>query len=193
MTIRANRSVPIRVRFLASPHHRARSGAGVDLIVIHSITCPPGHFGTEDVEALFLGTLDTAKHPAYREVAGRELSAHFLIDRAGDITQFVATARAAFHAGVSRWRGRAGCNDFSVGIELTGDADHDFTARQYAALARLCRELMRAYPQITPRRIVGHSQVAWPRGRKSDPGPRFDWGRLRESLAGRPRGRRGPP
>jgi AmpD protein len=172
----------VKIRFLASPHHRERSGAEVDLVVVHAITCPPGAFDTRDVEALFLGTLDAAKHPAYREVEGKELSAHFLIDRAGSVTQFVPTARAAYHAGASRWRGRETCNDFSVGIELIGDADHDFTARQYASLARLCRELMRAHPKITPRRIVGHSQVARPRGRKRDPGPRFDWGRLRALL-----------
>jgi AmpD protein len=154
----------------------------VDLIVVHHITCPPGSLDTTDVVALFLGTLDTGRHPAYREVAGKELSAHFLIDRAGRVTQFVATDRAAYHAGESRWRGRAGCNDFSVGIELTGDAARDFTARQYASLARLCRGLMRAYPKITPGRVVGHSQVAWPRGRKADPGPRFDWGRLRRQM-----------
>jgi len=173
----------LRIRFLASPHHRDRSGGAVDLIVIHHITCPPGAFGTEDVAALFLGTLDTARHPAYREVEGKELSAHFLIDRAGRVTQFVATDRAAYHAGASRWRGRSGCNDFSVGIELIGDADHDYTGRQYATLARLCRDLMRAHPKITPHRIVGHSQVATPRGRKSDPGPRFDWPRLHRELA----------
>jgi len=172
-----------KIRFLASPHHRDRHGRAVDLIVIHAITCPPGHFGTEDVTALFLGTLDTARHPAYREVEGKELSAHFLIDRRGGVTQFVATDRAAYHAGASRWRGREGCNDFSVGIELTGDADHDFTARQYTTLARLCRDLMRAYPKITARRIVGHSRIATPRGRKSDPGPRFDWVRLRKEIA----------
>ena len=193
MTAGENRSVPItrrslpgspRIRFLPSPHHRDRGGAAVDLIVIHYITCPPGRFDTADVEALFLGTLDTAKHPAYREVEDKELSAHFLVDRRGRVTQFVPTDRAAYHAGASRWRGRWGCNDFSVGVELIGDGGHAFTARQYAALARLCRGLMRAHPRITPRRIVGHSQVAWPRGRKSDPGPRFDWARFR-SLIGR--------
>jgi AmpD protein len=101
------------------------------------------------------------------------------------VLQFVPTERAAYHAGASSWRGRAGCNDFSVGIEAIGDADHDFTARQYAALARLCSELMRAHPRITPQRIVGHSQVALPRGRKADPGPRFDWARLRREIAAR--------
>ena len=154
------------------------------MIVIHHITCPPGSFGTADVQALFLGTLDTAKHAAYREVEGKELSAHFLIDRRGRVTQFVPTDRAAFHAGASRWRGRAGCNDFSVGVELIGDGERAFTTRQYESLARLCRALMRRHPRITPGRIVGHSQVAWPRGRKSDPGPRFDWARFRASLPG---------
>jgi len=156
----------------------------VDLIVIHHITCPPGSFAPADVEALFLGTLDTTKHPAYREIEGRELSAHFLVDRQGRVTQFVATGRAAYHAGASRWRGREGCNGFSIGIELIGDASHDFTARQYATLARLCRDLMRAHPRITPGRIVGHSQIAWPRGRKKDPGPRFDWRRLHREISG---------
>lgn len=172
----------LKIRFCASPHHRERCSA-IDLIVIHAITCPPGHFDTADVAALFLGTLDTTKHPAYREVQGKEFSAHFLIDRAGRVTQFVATERVAFHAGASRWRGREGCNDFSVGIELVGDADHDFTARQYATLARLCRDLMSAHPKITERRIVGHSQIAAPRGRKWDPGPRFDWAHLHRDLA----------
>jgi AmpD protein len=173
----------LRIRALPSPHHRDRGGQAVDLIVLHHITCPPGCFGTADVEDLFLGRLDAAKHPAYREVEGQELSAHFLLDRRGRVTQFVETGRAAYHAGASRWKGRAGCNDFSVGIELVGDAERAFTARQYASLARLCRDLMRAHPKITPRRIVGHSDVAVPRGRKTDPGPRFDWGRLRALLA----------
>jgi len=177
----------LRIRFLASPHERERHGRTVDLIVVHSITCPPGHFGTDDIAALFLGTLDTAKHPSYREVEGQELSAHFLIDRRGRLTQFVATDRVAYHAGASRWRGRGGCNDFSIGIELVGDAAHDFTVRQYATLARLCRDLMREHPKITRRRIVGHSQVATPRGRKSDPGPRFDWRRFHRNLATLPR------
>lgn len=174
----------MKIRQLPSPHHRSRGGALVELIVIHHIACPPGSLGTADVEALFLGTLDTGKHPAYGEVAGKELSAHFLVDRAGRVTQFVATDRAAFHAGVSRWRGRGGCNDFSVGVELIGGPERDFTARQYAALARLCCALMREHPKITTRGIVGHSQIALPRGRKTDPGPRFDWARLRTLIAG---------
>jgi AmpD protein len=104
------------------------------------------------------------------------------VDRRGRVTQFVETDRAAFHAGASSWKGRPGCNEYSVGIELVGDGERAFTARQYAALARLCRDLMRAHPAITRKRIVGHSDVA--PGRKHDPGPSFDWGRLRGLLPG---------
>lgn len=170
----------LKIRELASPHHRSRRGRQVDLIVVHSITCPPGTFGTGDIEELFLGSLDCSKHPAYRDVEGKELSAHFLIDRRGRITQFVQTSRAAFHAGRSSWKRRGECNDFSVGIELEGDDKHAFTGRQYHSLARLCRDLMKAYPAVTPRRIVAHSDVA--PGRKTDPGPTFDWKRFRELL-----------
>ena len=174
----------LKIRRLPSPHHRDRRGREVDLIVIHHITCPPGNLAdTRDVEALFAGRLDPGKHPAYADLAGRELSAHFLIDRRGRLTQFVDTALAAFHAGASRWHGRKGCNEFSVGIELVGTGDRPFTARQYATLARLCRDLMHAHPGITPARIVGHSQVATPSGRKVDPGPSFDWARFRRDLA----------
>ena len=170
----------LKVRQLPSPHHRSRRGRSVDLIVVHHITCPPGFFGTGDIERLFLGTLDCRKHPAYRDVGGKELSAHFLIDRRGRITQFVDTGRCAYHAGKSRWEGRSGCNDFSVGIELEGDSSHIFTSRQYCSLARLCRDLMKAHSGITPKRIVGHSDIA--PGRKADPGPRFDWRRFRKIL-----------
>lgn len=174
----------LAIRFRPSPHHRDRGGATVDLIVVHHISCPPGNLrDTRDIEDLFLGRLDPARHPAYREVAGKALSAHFLVDRRGRVTQFVETGRAAFHAGASRWGGREGCNDFSVGIELVGTGERPFTARQYAALARLCRDLMRAHPAIAPGRIVGHSDVALPPGRKGDPGPSFDWARLRRELA----------
>lgn len=170
----------LKIRELPSPHHRSRRGRPVDLIVVHHITCPPGCFGTRDIEDLFLGTLDCGKHPSYRDVEGKELSAHFLIDRRGRVTQFVDTERSAYHAGRSRWEGRGGCNDFSVGIELEGDGEHIFTGRQYHSLARLCRDLMKIYPDLTPKRIVGHSDIA--PGRKADPGPRFDWRRFRMLL-----------
>jgi AmpD protein len=169
----------LKVRTLPSPHHRGREGRSVDLIVIHAISCPPGHLGTKDIEDLFLGRLDCSRHHAYKEVRGKELSAHFLIDRAGSLTQFVETGRAAFHAGRSSWKGRRECNDFSVGIELVGD-ERPFTQKQYRTLARLCRDIIRLHPAITPEQIVGHSDIA--PGRKTDPGPGFDWKFFRKLL-----------
>ncbi|MDX8402683.1 MAG: 1,6-anhydro-N-acetylmuramyl-L-alanine amidase AmpD [Mariprofundaceae bacterium] len=168
---------------LESPHQDARpAGVVVDLIVLHAISLPPGCFETEAVEALFLGRLDRASdHPALREVAGLRVSAHFLIDRRGGITQFVRCGRRAWHAGVSCWQGRERCNDFSIGIEMVGDAHTPFTRRQYTECARLCRALMRRYPAIGSDRIVGHSDVA--PGRKWDPGAQWDWARFRRSLA----------
>lgn len=170
----------LKIRSLPSPHERSRRGRKVDFIVVHYITCPPGCFGTGDIEDLFLGRLDCSKHPTYREVEGKELSAHFLIDRRGRISQFVDTDRSAYHAGKSTFKGRGSCNDYSVGIELEGDGRHIFTGRQYHTLARLCRDLMKAYPAVTARRIVGHSDIA--PGRKHDPGPQFDWRRFRKLL-----------
>jgi AmpD protein len=170
----------LKVRSLPSPHHRSRKGRPVDLIVLHAVTCPPGSLDTADIEDLFLGRLDCSKHPAYEEVKGRELSTHFLIDRGGKLTQFVETSRAAYHAGRSSWEGRRECNDFSIGIELVGD-ERPFTQKQYRTLSRLCRDLIRRHPAITPGRIVGHSDVA--PGRKTDPGPGFDW-RVFQKLLG---------
>jgi AmpD protein len=169
----------LKLRRLPSPHHRSRRGRPVDLIVLHAISCPPGSFATQDIEDLFLGRLDCSRHPAYREVKGRELSSHFLIDRGGALTQFVETGRAAYHAGRSSWEGQRDCNDFSIGIELVGD-ERPFTQRQYRTLARLCRDLIRLHPEITPARIVGHSDIA--PGRKTDPGPGFDWKIFRKIL-----------
>lgn len=171
----------LKIRPLPSSHHRSRKGVAVDLIILHAISCPPGKSGTGDIEKLFLGTLDHDSHPAYEAVRGLELSAHFLIDRRGRTTQFVDTERAAFHAGHSSWKGRRACNDFSVGIELVGPQDRPFTVRQYETLARLCRDLIRHFPSLTPDRIVAHSDVA--PGRKSDPGPLFDWKIFRRRLS----------
>jgi AmpD protein len=171
----------LKIRPLPSPHHRSRKDVAVGLIVIHSISCPPGRFGTGDIERLFLGTLDCDSHPAYEEVRGEALSSHFLIDRRGRVTQFVDTERAAFHAGASSWKGRRACNDFSVGIELEGTEGRPFTQRQYGSLARLCRDLMGRYPGITRGRVTGHSDVA--PGRKTDPGPLFDWALFHSLLA----------
>ena len=160
-------------RRVASPNCDARpAGMKVELLVIHNISLPPGEFGGDAVERLFTNTLDTAAHPYYAQLEGLKVSAHFLIRRDGAIVQFVPCGKRAWHAGVSSWQGRARCNDFSVGVELEGSDDTPFDDRQYAALARLTRYLQRVYPI---RAITGHADIA--PGRKTDPGPFFDWPR----------------
>ncbi len=159
------------VRQIASPNHDWRSpGAAVDLLVIHNISLPPGEFGGDAIIRLFTNTLDTTLHPYYAQLQGMKVSAHFLIRRDGEIIQFVACGKRAWHAGVSSWRGRERCNDFSIGIELEGDDFQPFAELQYAALARLTRKLCGKYPISS---IAGHSDIA-PQ-RKTDPGPHFDW------------------
>ena len=173
-------------RSLASPHCDERpAGAAIDLLVIHSISLPPGEFGGPWIEQLFLGRLPSDAHPYFREVAPLKVSAHLLIRRGGELVQFVPFHRRAWHAGVSRFQGREACNDFSIGIELEGDDHTPYAPAQYPALAGVAAALMQAYPGITPARIVGHSDVA--PGRKTDPGPAFDWARFRDVLASQPR------
>ena len=165
-------------RFLPSPNCDPRpAGEVVSLVVIHAISLPPGEFGGDAVARLFTNCLDADAHPYYREIHHLRLSAHFFIDRVGSITQFVPCGLRAWHAGVSSWRGRSRCNDFSIGIELEGCDDSAFTAAQYQALEPLLQALQRHYP-ITD--VVGHSDIA--PGRKTDPGPHFDWQRLATSM-----------
>lgn len=161
-----------------SPHHGPRpEGQAVDLVVLHSISLPPGEFGGPEVEDLFLGRLDTARDPRLAALAGLQVSAHFFIRRDGACVQFVAIDRRAWHAGVSAFQGRAGCNDFSVGIELEGLEGDRFEPAQYRTLVRLLRALRAALPL---RAITGHEHIA--PGRKRDPGPGFDWQGLRRRL-----------
>lgn len=170
------------VRFVASPNHDARpDGAPVDILVIHSISLPPGKFGGRGVEQLFCNRLDPDAHPCYRELRGLTVSAHFFIRRNGEIIQFVPLHRRAWHAGQSYCEGRTRINDFSIGIELEGTDDLPFEDAQYESLARLTRILRRQYPAIVPERIYGHGDIA--PGRKTDPGPMFDWQRYLKSLA----------
>lgn len=170
------------VRFMASPHCDARPpGTVIDLLVIHGISLPPREFGGPWIERLFLGTLPPDAHPYFAGIQALKVSAHALIRRDGEIIQFVPLGLRAWHAGVSEYAGRRACNDFSVGIELEGCDNVPYMDAQYTKLAGLCRALMAAYPGITPARIVGHSDVA--PGRKTDPGPAFDWARLRRALA----------
>src|SRR5690554_4066132 len=167
-----------------SAHFNARPpGGDISLLVIHNISLPPGQFGTGCVQQLFSGTLDPTSHPYFAEIAELRVSAHFLIERDGRVTQFVSCLQRAWHAGQSAFAGRADCNDFSIGIELEGTDDQAFTALQYDRLVALSEVLRGAYPLITRDRITGHEHIA--PGRKTDPGPCFDWpaylGRLTDS------------
>jgi AmpD protein len=169
-------------RRLPSPNANERpAGCAIDLLVIHNISLPPGEFGTGCVERLFCNTLDCAEHPWFECLRGLAVSAHLLIARDGSCTQFVPFGQRAWHAGASSFDGRENCNDYSIGVELEGTDDDPYTDAQYDALARVARLLMREYPGITIGRIVGHAHVA--PGRKTDPGPAFDWERLRAALA----------
>jgi len=163
------------IRFIPSPNCDARpGGCAISLLVIHYISLPPGEFGGPGIVELFTDRLDPAAHSFYATVAGTKVSAHFLIRRDGALHQFVPCGARAWHAGESSWKGRAQCNDFSIGVELEGTGEAPFTGAQYRRLAVLTRALQAHYPI---RDIVGHSDVA--PGRKSDPGPQFDWARYR--------------
>ena len=164
-----------------SPNQDARpAGMQPELIVVHAISLPPGEFGGPHVEALFHNRLDPAAQPFFAGIRDLRVSAHVFIDRAGRATQFVPFSRRAWHAGVSAWRGRERCNDFSIGIELEGDDHTPFTAVQYAELAALIRWLREHFPAIAADALAGHSDIA--PGRKTDPGPCFDWDRLHALL-----------
>ena len=165
-----------------SPNFDSRPAeAEIDLVVVHGISLPPGEFGGGAVTRLFCNELDTGEHPAFRELEGVRVSAHALIDRGGGITQYVSFLDRAWHAGESHYRGRAACNDFSIGIELEGTDTAPYEQSQYEALAGLARAVMDRWPAVGPEGIVGHSDVA--PGRKTDPGPAFDWGRFRRLLS----------
>ena len=171
-----------RVRQVLSPHCDERpAGMEPELIVVHGISLPPGEFGGPAIEQLFTGGLDPAGHPYYREVAGLRVSAHLLVRRDGTVLQFVPFGLRAWHAGVSSWQGRPACNDYSVGIELEGTDDGAYEPAQYQALAALIRSLCAAYPALSGERVMGHSDIA--PGRKSDPGPAFDWPTLRRLIS----------
>jgi AmpD protein len=176
----------IGARCLPSPHCNARPASPggaprIDLVVLHGISLPLGRFGTGAIEALFTGTLDPGADPSFAPLRGLQVSAHLLIDRRGELAQFVPFPERAWHAGRSAFGGRPECNDYSIGIELEGTDQIPYTDPQYASLIPVLRCLMRAWPGIQPGRIVGHCDIA--PGRKTDPGPAFDWSRLRTALA----------
>ncbi|PXW95863.1 AmpD protein [Sphaerotilus hippei] len=164
-----------------SPNHGPRpAGAVPTLVVLHSISLPPGRYGGEAVERLFTNRLDPRAHPSFAALEGLEVSAHFVIRRGGTVQQYVGVERRAWHAGRSSWRGRDNCNDYSVGLELEGLEGRCFSASQYRVLARLLPQLAQRW--TTLREVVGHEHVA--PGRKRDPGPGFDWRRLARRLRG---------
>lgn len=157
------------------------AGVEVDLLVVHNISLPPGQFGGGHISELFLNRLDPGAHPYFAEIADLRVSAHLLIRRDGTVHQFVALDRRAWHAGVSSFCGRERCNDYSIGVELEGSDDVPFTAAQYRELGRLTGRIRELFPAITPQRIVGHADIS--PGRKTDPGPHFDWDGFRATLA----------
>jgi AmpD protein len=161
-----------------SPNFGPRpAGAQVDLVVVHSISLPPGVYGGDEVERLFTNTLDWDAHPYFQGIRGVQVSAHFFVRRNGALWQFVSCEDRAWHAGPSAWRGRANCNDDSIGIELEGLEGETFEPAQYEALAALCAALAQHYPIA---HVAGHEHIA--PGRKNDPGAGFDWAALRRDL-----------
>jgi AmpD protein len=168
------------VQHCPSPNFNERPAGEISLLVIHNISLPPAQFATGKVQEFFQNRLDLTEHPYFEGIGHLRVSAHFLIERDGAVTQFVSCLQRAWHAGVSSFAGREGCNDFSVGIELEGTDDQPFTDAQYTALLGLTRQLQAAFVGITHDRICGHSDIA--PGRKTDPGPCFDWARYRAGL-----------
>lgn len=169
------------VRRLASENHDKRPpGTRIELVVIHAISLPPGEFGSAFIEQLFTNRLRADAHAYFADIATLRVSAHLLISRNGLLTQFVSFDQRAWHAGQSLWCGREKCNDFSIGIELEGCDDAPFTATQYAALAFALDQIQQRYPWLSADNLAGHSDIA--PGRKTDPGPHFDWPQVRRML-----------
>ena len=184
MTFRINAATGLiePARQCPSPNQDARpNGARPDLLIVHGISLPPGEFGGPQVEQLFTNTLDWDSHPYFGEIRGMQVSAHLLVKRDGELMQFVPFTQRAWHAGESCFRGRSCCNDYSIGIELEGEDDVPYEDSQYDVLIEVSRALMQAYPEMSAREIAAHSDIA--PGRKTDPGPAFDWLRLYDGLS----------
>ncbi len=162
---------------MPSPNFNERPpNTPISLLVIHNISLPPGEFGGGFVQQFFQNQLDARVHPYFATIASLQVSAHLFIERDGNVTQFVAFDQRAWHAGASSFDGVANCNDYSIGIELEGTDSQAYTDEQYIALAKVTRQLLLTYPTLTPERITGHEHIA--PGRKTDPGPAFDWPRF---------------
>ena len=182
VTVDVGRGLIAPARQVPSPNQDARPpGAAIDLVVVHGISLPPGEFGGPWVERLFTNTLPRDRHPFFATIADLRVSAHLYIRRDGEIVQFVPFHARAWHAGASVWRHRVACNDFSIGIELEGDDAVPYAPAQYQRLAAVIAALGRAYATLAPEAVTGHSDIA--PGRKTDPGPLFDWPLLHAGLA----------
>lgn len=165
------------VTFHSSPNFDSRpKDTDISLIVIHSISLPPGKYGGNEIKDFFLNELDTSNHEYFESIKNLKVSSHIVIKRTGEILQFVPFNKRAWHAGISSYLGKENCNDYSIGIELEGTDDSEFTDEQYNSLINLTSSLIISYPNLSEDRLVGHSDIA--PGRKSDPGIFFDWKRF---------------
>jgi N-acetyl-anhydromuramoyl-L-alanine amidase len=185
-TIRVDKATGLidAARQCPSPNQDERpDDAEPELLVLHGISLPPGRFGGPEIESLFTNALDWNAHDYFKQIRGLEVSAHLLIRRDGELVQFVPFTRRAWHAGESVFRGRSRCNDFSIGIELEGEDNTPYTDAQYEVLIPLLAELIETYEGLSAREIAAHSDLS--AGRKTDPGPAFDWLRLYDGLGAR--------
>ncbi|WP_163134767.1 1,6-anhydro-N-acetylmuramyl-L-alanine amidase AmpD [Agarivorans sp. Alg241-V36] len=168
------------VKWLGSQFYNQRPNDEISLLVIHCISLPEGCYGLPHIDELFCGKLDCSADPSFNDLQGLEVSAHLLIERDGGVTQYVDFDKRAWHAGVSGFEGRKGCNDFAIGIELEGTDYSEYTEQQYQSLIKVSQLLLRHYPKLTKQRIVAHSDIA--PGRKTDPGDHFDWSSYLKAL-----------
>jgi len=181
LTVNSQTGLLEPIVYRPSPHYDERpQGTLVDMVVVHSISLPAGEFGGSAVEEFFCGHLDTSSHPTFTSIAALKVSAHLFIRRMGEIIQFVPFNKRAWHAGESYFQGKTHCNNFSIGIELEGTDNVPYASIQYTQLGKVINLLMQAYPGITLDRILGHVDIA--PGRKTDPGPFFDWQHLKGIL-----------
>lgn len=169
-----------KAKICLSPNSSDRKSNEVSLLVIHNISLPPGNYGGDHIEKFFTNQLDQEEHPYFQDIADLKVSSHLLIKRDGSITQFVPFNKKAWHAGISTFRGREDCNEFSIGIELEGTDESKYEKEQYESLISVTKELMSFFPDIKKETIVGHSDIA--PDRKTDPGKSFDWNYFRSNL-----------
>jgi AmpD protein len=169
-----------KAKICLSPNSSDRKSNEVSLLVIHNISLPPGNYGGDHIEKFFTNQLDHEEHPYFQDIANLKVSSHLLIKRDGSITQFVPFNKKAWHAGISTFRGREDCNEFSIGIELEGTDESKYEKEQYESLISVTKELMSFFPDIKKDTIVGHSDIA--PDRKTDPGKSFDWSYFRPNL-----------